>query len=81
MAEDTKETIIRLDHRTNMAQIWTQRPGLIAKAKRAGFAVEKEHHGGFWLSGPLKRISIRKKASGGAGLANLGHSRNRPPSP
>ena len=60
LPKDYHETIIRLDHDTGTAEIWTENRGVLGRAKRNGWQVKKTHQRGVWLSAPLNAILIRK---------------------
>ena len=71
---DSRETLIRLDHDTGEAQIWTINRAVKGRAKRCGWRVEREQAGGTWYIGPIAGILIRKgrkRAGSGATGANL----------
>ncbi len=59
---DYRETIIRLDHDDGVAEVWTERAGLIGKFKRFGLAPFQRQGRGAWYRLPIRAISFRNPA-------------------
>lgn len=64
LPRDCRETIIRLDHDTKEAFLWTQHRGIVGRCRRGGWVQEKAQAGGFWFRAPLRAILVRSGAGG-----------------
>src|SRR5882672_9501334 len=56
---DADETIIRLDHDSKMAEVWTMRRGLVGRLMRLGGELLDKAGPGVWVRLPLKAIRFR----------------------
>lgn len=74
---DTNETIIRLDHDTKTAEVWTPNRGLQARLRRLGATPMDRQIGGQWWQTPAEWWRPRpKRKPGGRGRAFI--SKNTP---
>lgn len=58
---DYRETIIRISHEVQEAEVWTESAGLASRLKRLGFKETKQQGRGVWLKGHRKQISFRNR--------------------
>lgn len=56
---DYRETLIRLSHDTQTAEVWTESAALARKLTRRGFAEIGRQGRGVWLKGHARQISFR----------------------
>ena len=56
---DYRETLIRIDHDSKLAEVWTEQAGLASRLKKLGFKETKQQGRGVWLQGGRKQISFR----------------------
>ena len=63
MAGDSRETVIRIDHDTKRAQVWTQNRALCNRLKRMGAKELERQAKGEWFDTPAEWWRPRRRRS------------------